>query len=298
MTLPPEETTLFIGLYSSFIGFVAGELGGIDGITDWQTFDDAPIESKGIARDKMLENLDLIEKYIDDDPYGFKQKDLSRLFNLKRFIKDRFIIERALKRYTVFLKYDDMSRAYGVLGLFDEISNLIRYPLPAMVEAVLLPWNDIIICDGLIRPYGIQFGPGVRSDLKEWYNQAKNSGIITSLDPNWKPEFDRKPQRVAKTPAIKRFLKRCPQKLSDFKEKYGAPKKIIASESMEHCGIWDIKGNPVVDCDAVLLYPNIIKDKTLYIYLKDESIVSVLAVDTIEWNKKDLRPHPGRSILK
>ena len=50
---------------------------------------------------------------------------------------------------------------------------------PVMVEAVLLPWKDRIVCDGLIRPHRVMFGSGYRRSMKESYQQAEAQGIIT-----------------------------------------------------------------------------------------------------------------------
>jgi hypothetical protein len=55
--------------------------------------------------------------------------------------------------------------------------------LPAIVdEAVLLPFHDGIISDGFFKAKNISFGPGIRNDMRNWYNEAKaRYGIITRL---------------------------------------------------------------------------------------------------------------------
>ncbi len=53
-----------------------------------------------------------------------------------------------------------------------------------MIDAVLLPFNDEIVTDGLFRSYNITFGSGIRSSLKSAYDDAKERGeIISSLLP-------------------------------------------------------------------------------------------------------------------
>jgi hypothetical protein len=182
MLLPPEEASLFISLYSSLVGFAAGRLGGIEGIFDAKTFYRASNNVRAKARDKLLDHIDLIDDFVDENPYQFREKELFNVLKWEHFISDKFFVERDLKNYTVFLNDGDPLKAYGVLGLTDEIIEMIPYPLPVYVSAVLLPWKGQIVYDGLISTYNVVFGGGIRKSLKESYRQAKAQGIITSLE--------------------------------------------------------------------------------------------------------------------
>lgn len=182
MLLPPEEASLFISLYSSLIGFAAGCLGGVADIINVETFQHASYEARARARDKLLDNITLIDDFVHINPYHFPERELSNLLKLQHFISDKFFIERDLKNYTVFLKDDEPPKAYGVLGLTDEIIEILPYPLPVFVSAVLLPWKGQRICDGLILTYNLILGGGIKKNLKDTYQQAKELGIITSLD--------------------------------------------------------------------------------------------------------------------
>jgi hypothetical protein len=76
------------------------------------------------------------------------------------------------------------SRAYGVLGLISPIDKVIGPDLPLLVDATLLPFHDKIIYDGILAPYSIYFGPGIRADLNKTYRDIKErEGITTSLLP-------------------------------------------------------------------------------------------------------------------
>ena len=113
----------------------------------------------------------------------------------KHALVGRFYIFRYLAKYTVFLSAaDSPNKAYGVLGLADPIEEVVGPYLPVLVNAVLLPFKGQIIYDGLLAPYSISFGGGVRRMLNEDYNQAKEAfGIITSL-----PEGSQPPPRPKK----------------------------------------------------------------------------------------------------
>lgn len=182
MLLPPEDASLFISLYSSLIGFAAGRLGGVAGIFDAKTFYRASNNARAKARDKLLGHIALIDDFVDENPYQFPEKELSHVLRWEHFISGKFFVERDLKNYTVFLNDGDPPKAYGVLGLTDEIIEMIPYPLPVFVSAVLLPWKGQIVYDGLILTYNVMLGGGIRKNLKETYRQAKAQGIITSLE--------------------------------------------------------------------------------------------------------------------
>jgi len=49
-----------------------------------------------------------------------------------------------------------------------------------MMEAVLLPFRDKIITDGLVIPYNIVFGRGAAADFKDVYMDAAISAPVTA----------------------------------------------------------------------------------------------------------------------
>ncbi len=101
----------------------------------------------------------------------------------KNFVKGRFLIFRYLKDYTIFLSIDEKtSKAYGVLALCDAFEEIVGPHLPIMVNAVLLPFNEKIVYDGILSLYSITFGGGIRRSFNDYYQEAKlRYGIIKSL---------------------------------------------------------------------------------------------------------------------
>ena len=72
---------------------------------------------------------------------------------------------------------------YGVLGLEDPIRDLTAGAhLPILVRAALLPFQDLIIYDGILSMYGITFGRGIRTGLSRTCSRLKeNERIIEGL---------------------------------------------------------------------------------------------------------------------
>ena len=298
MLLPPEEAALFISLYQSLIGFAAGRLGGVEGIVDVKTFKSASWEARAKARYRLLDNISLINAFIEENPEGFREKELFHVTKWPHFVRGDFFIERDLNKYTIFLSGESPPKAYGVLGLTDEIIEIVGYRLPVMVSAVLLPWKGWIVCDGLISIYSIAFGRGTREGFKESYQQAKAQGIITSLEPGWLPEPP-KPARPPKTPAIERFLKKkCPKTAAEFEQKYGPPRMEMQGKAAWEYSLWSMEGRPVLDIDYLMVYPNIIKGQVLYVYAKDGNITHIAVVDQTQWQKGDFKPPDGQRLMR
>ena len=69
------------------------------------------------------------------------------------------------------------------------IGECIPYPLPTMIEAVLLPFDGKIIYDSIFIPYNVSFGKGMRSSFKDSFDEAKAKvGIIENMkDDDFKP---------------------------------------------------------------------------------------------------------------
>ena len=64
-----------------------------------------------------------------------------------------------------------------VKGLFSTWAEMLGES-PVLLEAVLIPFRDSIISDGLVVPYRLYFGKGAREDFKEVYMNAKRNHTI------------------------------------------------------------------------------------------------------------------------
>ncbi|HOC63702.1 MAG: hypothetical protein RBS72_11865 [Sedimentisphaerales bacterium] len=297
MLLPVEESSLFLSLYQHLIGFAAGRLGGISGIADFASFRAAKWEAKAEARNRLLDNMALLDAFVEENPGGFRETDLSNVLLWRHFVHTDFVIERALAKCTVFLTEDKPPRAYGVLGLTQEFDDMLPCPMPVFVNAVLLPWKGRIICDGLMSICNVILGPGIRAELKDVYRRAKAAGIVMSLEPGWRPELPHVRQRP-KTPAIQRFLqKKCPATLTEFKERFGMPAWQLNGEAAREFGPWDVGGSPVLDFDALAVYANIIRNRVLHVYARNDRIVYATVTRQVAWSKADCKPLPGHTLM-
>ena len=126
----------------------------------------------------------LRERFLDENPARLSPADLALVASWQHRLADKFFIFRHLKKYTVFLSSTSPTRAYGVLGLVSPFEEVVGPYLPVYTSAVLLPYGDQITYDGLLEPYAVSFGSGVRGDLTSAYRDIQErEGIITSLLP-------------------------------------------------------------------------------------------------------------------
>ena len=90
-----------------------------------------------------------------------------------------------LKKHAIFISQDKRADVFAVKCLYSSFEEMIGPYIPALVETVLLPFGNEIITDGLLQSYNLIFGSGIRSELKEIYDDAKErDAIITTLLPN------------------------------------------------------------------------------------------------------------------
>ena len=94
----------------------------------------------------------------------------------KRCRPGTYILERHLKRGSVFISAKD-AEVYMVKGLFSTWEEMLGEG-PVLLDAVLIPFRNNIISDGLVVPYRIRFGKGYAESFKEQYMNAKRNHSI------------------------------------------------------------------------------------------------------------------------
>jgi hypothetical protein len=139
-------------------------------------------EKRVKVRDALHAQPDLIDRFVEENPFSFKPEELEVVRSWQHALVGRFYIFRYLKHYTVFLSSEKVPKAYGVLALADPLKDLIGPYLPRFVQTVLLPFQGKIVYDGLLSGYNLIFGGGIKRMLNDTYRRAKaDFGIITSL---------------------------------------------------------------------------------------------------------------------
>jgi hypothetical protein len=186
MKLSTEDANQFFRLMWGLQFFVSQQRRMLPNVTSLEAYTALESGEKIKVRDALWKHPDLIDPYVQENPDRLSTNELSIIRDWKRFISGQFFVFRYLKAHTIFIQD---SRVYGVLGLHDPIAEILYgRPLPVLAETVLLPYKGKIVFDGLFRTTDIYFGSGIRSDLNEQYQTAKQNGrILTSLEPEAAP---------------------------------------------------------------------------------------------------------------
>ena len=225
MNLAPEDARLFFKLFLALLAYTNRQLKVVENVStidDIRKLGQAGTASIMKIHDALYAHPKLFDQFIADNPDGFSPEELNLIASWKHRISGEFYLMRYLKKYAVFMPAKKSDHLYGVLGLFDPIEVVVRgQPLPVLLKATLLPLKGQIIYDGLVAPYTVLFGKGIRTDLDATFRRLKQKeGIVeqfvdaegkpqirTSLKtpnkpaPDWKPTID---EMVAKSDKMRR----------------------------------------------------------------------------------------------
>ena len=205
MLLPPHERELFFRLHRTLMFFVNQRLKVLpDKLITPDEFAALSPEDRVKMRDALNANLDLIESFVDENPDQMSEDELEIVRSWRHMVSGRFYVFRELKKYTVFLSTTSPATAYGVVALSQPFEDLIGPHLPVLAQTVLLPFNGVIVYDGVMSGYDLSFGPSIRRNLNQAFKEAEERhGIVTSLPMSATPLPKKVPKlkSVSKSPS-------------------------------------------------------------------------------------------------
>lgn len=135
-----------------------------------------PADVKEVAN-KLWTDVTIIDAYLNENVI-LPEEHNEIVRSWKRRIQGKFIMERHLKKGTIFISLDN-EEVYQVSGIISSWEEMFYgFPMPLMVEATFIPFRDVIISDGLVMPYNILVGGGMKRMFKDVYMTAKRSGRI------------------------------------------------------------------------------------------------------------------------
>ena len=182
MNLSKEDAALYYKLRMSTLAYTNQKLAIVPQVATPADMRKLSLTEIAKLSAAFYDDAEMLGRYLAENPDFFSPGDLGIVASWKRRISGDFYVMRYLKAYSIFMS-SNPAHLYGVLGLKDPIGSLLGgAPLPLLVRAVLLPFRDRIICDGLISIYSVTFGGGMRARLNRAYSRLKeNEGIIEGL---------------------------------------------------------------------------------------------------------------------
>jgi hypothetical protein len=182
MQLPETEIKQFFSLYKPLLAFVNNKFHITSGIKTANDIDGYPIQETAKVREKLYQTPELIDDFLQKQGTELSSEDIELVKSWKQFIKGQFYVYRYLKKHAIFLSTDEPYKAYGVMSFYSNFDDVFGHSLPRLTEAVLLPFKDRIVSDGMFASSNLYFGSGIRRRIDDSYQEAKaRFGIITSL---------------------------------------------------------------------------------------------------------------------
>ncbi len=186
MNLASEDAQLFFKLFLALLAYTNRQRQVVENVAtvgDIHKLGKAGTASIMKIRDALYADSELLVSFIGENPEHFTPEELDIITNWKHRVSGEFYLIRYLKKYAVFMPAKKSDHIYGVLGLYDPIEVVVRgQPLPVLLKTTLLPFKGHIIYDGLVEPYSVLFGKGIRTDLEAVFKRVKaKEGIVEQL---------------------------------------------------------------------------------------------------------------------
>lgn len=179
MKLSIDEYNTFIKLHTDLICFV-GKIKGMisESVTSNDYLNFTP-EERFPIKSLLYENIELIDQFLDLNGNDYTEDEKGIVKNFKHFKEEQFYVIKQTKKYAYF--FGDQY-VYGVHALSDNFETFWGKNLPVIVNAVLLPFKDKIVYDGILSQLPILIGKGIRFSLKNdsSLSEAKY-GVIEQL---------------------------------------------------------------------------------------------------------------------
>jgi hypothetical protein len=185
MRISPEGARKFISLYIFLMYYAGQERHLLPPDMTLDEFKESELEVKIACRDAIYEPRHLIMRFLDANRELLTHEAQDTLASwAEHYVKGKFYLLRHLKRNSIFLLMGNKTKAYGVLGLTDELDKVIpKLALPAYVETVLLPYEGAVVCDGLVVSDNTPVTATVKHEMADEYKMIKQGGeLITKLD--------------------------------------------------------------------------------------------------------------------
>lgn len=181
MILEPEEAGLFYRAWWPLLAWVNEKKGVVPAFPLPTPDRPLPVAIAQPIRSALWADDRLRQQYLVERAAALTAAERELIASWQYRKSGRFILFKHLRSHSIFMSDD----VFGVVGLYSPIAELVP-SVPAFVEAVLLPFGDRIIIDGILSSPAVQltFGGGMRRVFAQQYAKARaRSQVRTSLQP-------------------------------------------------------------------------------------------------------------------
>ena len=183
MNLATEDARLFFKLFFALLAYTNRQMNITPKVSVSTDIPKAGRDTVVKIRDALYADSKLLVRFIGENPEHFTPEELDIIACWNHRVSGEFYLMRYLKKYAVLMPAKKSDHLYGILGLYDPIEVVVPdLPLPVLLKTTLLPFKGQIIYDGLVEPYTVLFGKGIRTDLEAIFKRLKaKEGIVQQL---------------------------------------------------------------------------------------------------------------------
>jgi hypothetical protein len=199
MILPPEDAALFYRAWGALLTWVNDQRSIVPRFP--RPTADQPIDASlaNQIRKVVWAEDALRERFLTEGAGDLAGEERDLVASWKHRVSGNFIVLKHLQKHSIFIG----KGVYAVLGIYTPLAELIPF-VPTYVQAVLLPFRDVIITDGFLEspPMQISFGGGARRVFQTEYSAARTASQIRTKLP-WHAEPAPAPVATPKKPLRK-----------------------------------------------------------------------------------------------
>jgi hypothetical protein len=180
MILDKQEYFEYIEVHLRLLYFVGKSQNIISSDTDISQFMNLDQQIKMKCRDKLNENIALIDEYFKASFDTLTTDQIKILEGFKKKKESDFIIFKCFAKHAILIDTTD-NKMYAVKALSDGFDSFFS-EFPVVCHMTILPFKDKIIYDGFLNSKEFYFGKNPTMEMSMMYKQAKiDKTIITML---------------------------------------------------------------------------------------------------------------------
>ncbi len=149
MLLSPRDAEAFFKLQGLWIFYLNEHLRVYPTFADTGEMPRFTQLQRAKVRDAGLKHPQLLRTFLSDNPFGCSDDELKILVNWRHAVCDTFYLTAHQSDYSVFISARNPDQVYGVIGLTEELSQVIKFAPPVELKTMLYPWKECWVPDVL-----------------------------------------------------------------------------------------------------------------------------------------------------
>ncbi len=149
MLLPPRDAETFFKLNGMWIFYLNEHLRLYPTFAETGELPKFSATQRAKVRDAGLQHPQLLRTFLNDDPFGFSDAEKKILGNYRYGVCDTFYLTEHQPEYSVFISARNPDQVYGVIGLTEELPQLVKLPPPVEIKTMLYPLKEWWVNDTL-----------------------------------------------------------------------------------------------------------------------------------------------------